>query len=66
MDRRRERWAEQQIAQKHRYRRSPRKGGTAAVALGALATDPISPLGPVRVLAANYMIGDFFATEQNG
>lgn len=40
--------------------------GSAAVSLGALATDPLSPLGPVRVLAANYVIGDFFATEQNG
>lgn len=40
--------------------------GAAAVSLGALATDPLSPLGPVQVLAANYVIGDFFATEQNG
>ncbi|MBB3979915.1 acetoacetate decarboxylase [Rhizobium azooxidifex] len=40
--------------------------GSAAVSLGALATDPLSPLGPLQVLAANYVIGDFFATEQNG
>lgn len=40
--------------------------GAAAVSLGALATDPLSPLGPVQVLAANYVIGDFFATEENG
>lgn len=48
------------------FRMTSCRWGSANVKLGALHTDPLSPLGPVRVLAANYVVGDFFATEQNG
>lgn len=48
------------------FRLTSSRWGSADVTLGSLATDPISPLGPVKVLAANYAVGDFFATEENG
>ncbi|MCW5709282.1 acetoacetate decarboxylase family protein [Shinella sp.] len=48
------------------FRLTSCRWGSAAVSLGSLPTDPIGPLGPVTVLAASYVVGDFFATEENG
>lgn len=48
------------------FRLASCRWGSAEVLLGSLPTDPISPLGPMRVLAANYTVGDFFATNENG
>ncbi|MDW6021848.1 acetoacetate decarboxylase family protein [Mesorhizobium sp. BAC0120] len=48
------------------FRQTSCRWGSAQVSLGTLPTDPLAPLGPVQVFAANYVIGDFFATEENG
>lgn len=42
------------------------KSGSARVTLKGLATDPLHELQPAEVLGANYIIGDFHATERNG
>ncbi|WP_174769936.1 acetoacetate decarboxylase family protein [Paraburkholderia hayleyella] len=40
--------------------------GAAQVQLAGIATDPLHEFAPLEVLGASYVIGDFFATEQNG
>jgi len=42
------------------------KSGSAVVKLGDLPSDPLGALQPAKVLGASYVVGDFFATEQNG
>ncbi len=42
------------------------RSGSATVSLGSIATDPLTPLQPLALLGASYVIGDFFATETNG
>lgn len=48
------------------FRKTSEKLGTAKVTLNGLSSDPLNHLYPFEVLGGGLIVGDFYATNENG
>lgn len=48
------------------FQKKSEQWGQTSVSVTGLSTDPIDQLGPLQVMGGGFIIGDFYATEENG